>query len=156
MCLAQGHNSDARVRLEPASPRSRVKHSTTELLRSTRTTCARRFKWNDAWANMRLAGSPGHIIYKYCNKTACQENTLSSPRHLPASISCMLNEHNEWVAIILFFSFCEDEWVELSHLCVQAVLMGLIYCGSNMHFRYVHVAPCSTVGGSCIQAKVEA
>ena len=28
MCLAQGHNT---VRLEPAAPRSPVKHSTTEL-----------------------------------------------------------------------------------------------------------------------------
>ena len=34
MCLAQGHNAVARVRLEPATPRSRVKHSTTEPLRS--------------------------------------------------------------------------------------------------------------------------
>ena len=31
MCLAQGHNA---VRLEPAAPKSRVKHSTTEPLRS--------------------------------------------------------------------------------------------------------------------------
>ena len=52
---------------------------------------------------MRLAGSPGHIMYKYRDETACQEKTLSSPGHLTASISCMLNEHNEWVAIILFF-----------------------------------------------------
>ena len=34
MCLAQGHNAVTPVRLEPASPRSRVKHSTTEPLRS--------------------------------------------------------------------------------------------------------------------------
>ena len=34
MCLAQGHNSVTPVRLEPASPRSRVKHSTNESLRS--------------------------------------------------------------------------------------------------------------------------
>ena len=33
MCLAQGHNAVTRVRLEPA-PRSRVKYSTTEPLRS--------------------------------------------------------------------------------------------------------------------------
>ena len=31
MCLAQGHNA---VRLEPAASRSRIKHSTTEPLRS--------------------------------------------------------------------------------------------------------------------------
>ena len=31
MRLAQGHNAMMRVRLEPAAPRSRVKHSTTEL-----------------------------------------------------------------------------------------------------------------------------
>ena len=34
MCLAQGHNAVTPVRLEPAALRSRVKHSTTELLRS--------------------------------------------------------------------------------------------------------------------------
>ena len=33
MCLAQGHNTVTPVRLEPAAPRSRVKHSTTEPLR---------------------------------------------------------------------------------------------------------------------------
>ena len=32
MCLAQGHNTVTPVRLEPAAPRSRVKHSTTERL----------------------------------------------------------------------------------------------------------------------------
>ena len=32
MCLAQGHNTMTPVRLEPAAPRSRVKHSTTEPL----------------------------------------------------------------------------------------------------------------------------
>ena len=31
--LAQGHNAVTPVRLEPAAPRSRVKHSTTEPLR---------------------------------------------------------------------------------------------------------------------------
>ena len=34
MCLAQGHNAVTPVRLEPAALRSRVKHSTTEPLRS--------------------------------------------------------------------------------------------------------------------------
>ena len=34
MCLAQGHNAVTPVMLEPAAPRSRVKHSTTEPLRS--------------------------------------------------------------------------------------------------------------------------
>ena len=34
MCLAQGHYAVPLVRLEPAAPRSRVKHSTTEPLRS--------------------------------------------------------------------------------------------------------------------------
>ena len=34
MCLAQGHNAVTPVRLEPAAPRSRVKLSTTEPLRS--------------------------------------------------------------------------------------------------------------------------
>ena len=33
MCLAQGHNAVTPVRLEPAAPRFRVKHSTTEQLR---------------------------------------------------------------------------------------------------------------------------
>ena len=31
MCLAQGHNAVAPVRLEPTAPQSRVKHSTIEL-----------------------------------------------------------------------------------------------------------------------------
>ena len=34
MCLAQGPDAVTPVRLEPAAPRSRVKHSTTEPLRS--------------------------------------------------------------------------------------------------------------------------
>ena len=34
MFLAQGHNTLTLVRLEPAAPRSRVKHSATEPLRS--------------------------------------------------------------------------------------------------------------------------
>ena len=34
MCLAQGHNAVTPVRFEPAAPPSRVKHSTTEPLRS--------------------------------------------------------------------------------------------------------------------------
>ena len=33
MCLAQGHKAVTPVRLKPAAPRSRVKHSTTEPLR---------------------------------------------------------------------------------------------------------------------------
>ena len=36
MCLAQGHNAVTPVRLESAAPLSRVKHSTTEPLRSLR------------------------------------------------------------------------------------------------------------------------
>ena len=35
MCLAQGHNAVTPVRLEPTASRSRVKHSTTETLRSS-------------------------------------------------------------------------------------------------------------------------
>ena len=35
MCLAQGQNTVTRVRLEPAAPRSQVKHSTTEPLCSS-------------------------------------------------------------------------------------------------------------------------
>ena len=34
MCLAQGNNAVTPVRLEPATPQSQVKHSTTEPLRS--------------------------------------------------------------------------------------------------------------------------
>ena len=34
MCLAQGHNAVTPVRLKPAAPWSRVKHSTTEPLHS--------------------------------------------------------------------------------------------------------------------------
>ena len=35
MCLAQGHNTVTLVKLEPATPRSRVKYSTTEPLCSS-------------------------------------------------------------------------------------------------------------------------
>ena len=34
MCLAQGHNAVMPLRLEPATPQSQVKHSTTEPLHS--------------------------------------------------------------------------------------------------------------------------
>ena len=34
MCLAQGHNAATPMRLEPVAPGSRVRHSTTEPLRS--------------------------------------------------------------------------------------------------------------------------
>ena len=34
MCLAQGHNAVTLLRLKPVAPQSRVKHSTTELLRT--------------------------------------------------------------------------------------------------------------------------
>ena len=37
MCLAEVHNTFMLVRLEPATPRPRVKHSTTEPLRSRST-----------------------------------------------------------------------------------------------------------------------
>ena len=40
MCLAQGHKAVTPVRLEPAAPRSHVKHSTTEPLRSISKYCA--------------------------------------------------------------------------------------------------------------------
>ena len=39
MCLAQGNNTETPVRLEPAAPRSGVKHSTTEPLRSVQIFC---------------------------------------------------------------------------------------------------------------------
>ena len=34
MCLAQGHNVVTPMRLQPAAPRSQVKHSNIDLLRS--------------------------------------------------------------------------------------------------------------------------
>ena len=39
MCLAQGHNTETPVRLEPTATRSGVKHSTTEPLRSVQIFC---------------------------------------------------------------------------------------------------------------------
>ena len=50
MCLAQGHNAVMQVRLEPATPRSSVKHSTTELLCSPKYLfiCIKNEKSNDA------------------------------------------------------------------------------------------------------------
>ena len=46
MCLAQGHNAATPVRLEPAAPRSRVKHSTTEPLRYLSIMCIKYSKSN--------------------------------------------------------------------------------------------------------------
>ena len=43
MCLAQGHNAVTQVRLEPPVPRSRIKHSTTETLRSSFLFCNKPF-----------------------------------------------------------------------------------------------------------------
>ena len=43
MCLAQGHNTVKQVRLEPATCRSGVKHSTTEPMRFCYTNVGRLF-----------------------------------------------------------------------------------------------------------------
>ena len=48
MCLAQGHNTVMPVRLEPAAPRSRVKHSTTEPLPSLYWTCDGGGHWSES------------------------------------------------------------------------------------------------------------
>ena len=56
--LAQGHNAVTPVRLEPAAPRSRVKHSTTEPLRSLYAGCHVRAKY------IGCIGTRAHIVVK--------------------------------------------------------------------------------------------
>ena len=52
MCLAHGHNAVTLVRLEPAAPLSRVKHPTTEPLRSLV------FYGDTAYTFIRIIGKP--------------------------------------------------------------------------------------------------
>ena len=46
MYFAQGRNAVMPMRLEPAAPRSRVKHSTTEPLRSLYFSCYKIYRYN--------------------------------------------------------------------------------------------------------------
>ena len=57
MCLAQGHNAVTPVRLEPVAPRSRVKHSTTEPLRSV--------SWKQTMCNLREQFDLGPYCLQY-------------------------------------------------------------------------------------------
>ena len=43
MCLAHGHNAVTPVKLEPAAPRSRIKHLTTEPMRFHIMGCASKY-----------------------------------------------------------------------------------------------------------------
>ena len=65
MCLAQGHKAVMQVRLEPVAPPSRIKHSTTEPLRSP-------------WPGIGRY-IPGYQHIKHANK-AGKQNT-AGPNH---------------------------------------------------------------------------
>ena len=63
MCLAQGHNTVTPVSLEPAAPRSRVKHSTTEPLHQQITEGHPNLKlWNTIDIFIKMS-----IIHLWCN-----------------------------------------------------------------------------------------
>ena len=63
MCLAQGHNAVTPVNLEPAAPRSRVKHSTTEPLHQQITEEDPNLKlWNTTDIFIKMS-----IIRLWCN-----------------------------------------------------------------------------------------
>ena len=64
MCLAQGHNALTPVRLEPAAPRSRVKHSTTEPLRSQFNTAVSHHSPDLSMTYGRTAGGADNTIFK--------------------------------------------------------------------------------------------
>ena len=63
MCLAQGYNTVTAVRLEPAAPWSRVKHSTTEPLHQQITEVDPNLKlWNTTDIFIKIS-----IIHLWCN-----------------------------------------------------------------------------------------
>ena len=67
MCLAQGRNAVTTMRLEPAAPRSRIKHSTTEPLRSL--TLYASSKVSDE--SVQLPRFTDHHCYKYQKLDVC-------------------------------------------------------------------------------------
>ena len=67
MCLAPGHNAVMPVRFEPATPRYRVKHSTTEPLRSRNKTVEPRHEKRGLIACVKCADSdqPAQTVLRY-------------------------------------------------------------------------------------------
>ena len=76
MCLAQGHNAMTRVRLQPMAPRSWVKHSTTEPLRSRTRRLIRRSKlWlAGKGLTLYLLVSSTDKFYKQFGPRSCPTN----------------------------------------------------------------------------------
>ena len=70
MCLAQGHNAVTPLRLEPAAPRSRVKHSTTEPLRSHSSYGTQVARNSIIWASTRENLSSG-VCEQQSRRPAC-------------------------------------------------------------------------------------
>ena len=91
MCLAQGQNTVMLVRLEPAALRSRVKHSTTEGLRSP-----------IQWVNhtvQSLNNAPGDKIFQYCTCPTgrVKYNFHSSCKHMHLSFKSVCNKEHKGV-----------------------------------------------------------
>ena len=74
MCLAQGHNTVMPVRLEPAAPQSRVKHSTTEPLRSLIHICVL-FQKNITDFYFYFAFIPGNL-FPCCTEVHCNSHLV--------------------------------------------------------------------------------
>ena len=73
--LAQGHNTVTPVRLQPATPRSRVKHCTTEPMRFLTLACIRCFP-----SLYKVSGMPEHTSF------------VSSPLFLPLCAGACMNK----------------------------------------------------------------
>ena len=64
MCLAQGHNAVMWVRLEPAAPRSWVKHSTTEPLRFLTVTWEKQQCGSASWEDSDQSDPSLHCLHE--------------------------------------------------------------------------------------------
>ena len=97
--LAQGHNAVTPVRLEPAAPRSGVKHSTTEPLRSHYSNVSLPAKMEKILYGMHKLVGPqlfwsGTPTFSSGTPTFCQMGVLNSCFQNPSesSESCILIE----------------------------------------------------------------
>ena len=102
MCPAQGHNAVTPVRLKPAAPRSRVKHSTTEPLRSQTNwyaTVQMSLYIHAAWQETSL-----HAQTKFGSRSRFRPKS----QHLLPQGSCalMINSLACWVIFHAFVVVC--------------------------------------------------
>ena len=91
-CLAQGHNAVPLVRLEPATPQSRVKHSTTEPPRSS---------WpvlrGAQWFKDRVLHLRGDLRSRGCRfEPHCRHCVVSLSQKLYTLLSTDLTQETSW------------------------------------------------------------